>query len=64
MLICSTQRNSWSLALNDSELYEVLKPDNCTISRKGQTVKKPQGFSGKTSPGGKAEAKGFSEGKP
>ena len=30
----------------------------------GQTVEKPQGLSGKTSPGGESEAEGFSEGKP
>ena len=30
----------------------------------GQTVEKPQGLSGKTSPGGESEDEGFSEGKP
>ena len=30
----------------------------------GQTVEKPQGLSGKTSPVGESEAEGFSEGKP
>ena len=30
----------------------------------GQTVEKPQGLSGKTSPGGESEAKRFSKGNP